>query len=232
MNTICPNCSLSVSAANHCCVACGTLVNAPKIQCLKCRQQVDANSSFCVHCGASFNFDEPATVISPRFQFQSNALPQTTAPETSQNGFLILGVAGGVLLVLVFVVMIFSGSSGARNSASASAPSSSVPSSGYTFAPNSTSPASSIGREGRLTTNLNLRSAPNKTAVSVGIHFQNAKVKVLAVESYDTSEGYSVWYKVRILEYGCDAEGKLGCGKNNPNDSDEGWMNGKYISLN
>lgn len=91
--------------------------------------------------------------------------------------------------------------------------------------------SSILGRYGRLSTNLNLRSAANKTALSVGIHFQNARFKVLAEESYDTEEGYSTWYKVQIIEYGCDTKGTLGCGKNNSSDADEGWINTKYVYL-
>ena len=91
--------------------------------------------------------------------------------------------------------------------------------------------SASSGRTGRLTTNLNLRSAPNKTALSVGIHFQNARVKILDGESYDTADGYSTWYKVKVIEYGCDSEGNLGCGKNSDNDADEGWLNSKYVIL-
>lgn len=89
-----------------------------------------------------------------------------------------------------------------------------------------------IGREGRLTMNLNLRSASNRNASSVGIHFQNARVRILDVDSYETEDGYATWYRVEVIEYGCDTQGNLGCGKNTPSDADEGWINGRYIVLN
>lgn len=84
---------------------------------------------------------------------------------------------------------------------------------------------------GRLTTNLNLRSAPNKTASSVGIHFQNAQIKILDEKSFKAEDGYSTWYKVRVVEYGCDAQGDLGCGKNSDSDADEGWLNARYVAI-
>jgi hypothetical protein len=91
--------------------------------------------------------------------------------------------------------------------------------------------SSLIGREGRLTTNANLRSASNKNASSIGIHFQSAKVRISNVEFYDTADGVSTWYKIKVIEYGCDTQGNLGCGKNAQNDADEGWVNAKVVRL-
>lgn len=91
--------------------------------------------------------------------------------------------------------------------------------------------SSLVGREGRLTTNANLRSASNKNASSIGIHFQSAKVRISNVEFYDAADGVSTWYKVKVTEYGCDTQGNLGCGKNAQNDADEGWVNAKVVRL-
>lgn len=221
MNTICPNCSTYLSAATDFCAVCGTLVNAPKIQCLKCKQQVEANTPFCTHCGLSFNFSETTIASSsPSITPPLYSSSPITADENSIKKILVYcGVGVGALLGSIFVASVFYNIS-IFNGTSVSMQSSVT-----------TSASSIVGREGFLTTNLNLRSAPNKTASSVGVHFQNAKIKVLAVESYDTPDGNSVWYKVRVLEYGCDVVDALGCGKNSPNDSDEGWMNSKFISL-
>lgn len=91
--------------------------------------------------------------------------------------------------------------------------------------------SSLVGREGKLTTNANLRSASNKNALSIGIHFEGARVKITEVEFYDTKDGVSTWYKVKILTYGCDSQGILGCGKNSGIDSDEGWVNANVIQI-
>ena len=86
-------------------------------------------------------------------------------------------------------------------------------------------------KTGRLATDLNLRSEPNKDAASLGIHFRNAKVKILDETSYERDGEISTWYKIRVTEYGCSAKPELGCGKNSPNDADEGWMNAKHILI-
>lgn len=87
----------------------------------------------------------------------------------------------------------------------------------------------SMERAGRLTTDSNVRSEPNKDAASLGIHFRNAKVEILEETSFMKDEGESTWYKIRVTEYGCSVDTNLGCGKNNSNDSDEGWVNAKNV---
>jgi hypothetical protein len=105
---------------------------------------------------------------------------------------------------------------------------------------NSNSSSSDIGKKGRLITNLRIRSAPNKTAEILGTHYQNARIEVLDSTSFTADDGeYVTWYKVRVLENGCDTEGKNGCGNDIERDGYkyygeaemEGWMNSKYIRL-
>ncbi|MFN2453490.1 MAG: WG repeat-containing protein [Pyrinomonadaceae bacterium] len=96
----------------------------------------------------------------------------------------------------------------------------------------STSNSASNERTGRLTTDMNLRSDPNKDAASVGIHFRGAKVRILDETSYVSEGQTSTWYKVKVYEYGCSANANLGCGKNSPNDGEEGWVNAKLVLLN
>ena len=114
-----------------------------------------------------------------------------------------------------------------------------VPNSNTTFgnmtmnsAPPSSNSYSSSERTGRLTTDSNIRNEPNKDAVSLGIHFKDAKVRILDETSYETNGMISTWYKIRVTEYGCSKDTSLGCGKNSPNDADEGWVNAKVVLLN
>jgi len=95
-----------------------------------------------------------------------------------------------------------------------------------------TSNSSSNERTGHLTTDTNLRSEAKKDGASVGIHFRGAKVRVLDQTSYESEGQASTWYKVKVYEYGCSANANLGCGKNSPNDADEGWVNAKLVLLN
>lgn len=96
----------------------------------------------------------------------------------------------------------------------------------------STSNSSSNERTGRLTTDTNLRSEPKKDAASVGIHFRGAKVRILDETSYESEGQTLTWYKIKVYEYGCSTNANLGCGKNTPNDGDEGWVNAKLVLLN
>lgn len=104
---------------------------------------------------------------------------------------------------------------------------------------NETSRSSSAGRTGRLTRNMNIRSAGNRTAEIIGTHYQGARIRVLDETSYSTNEGWSTWFKVEVLEDGTDSEGRYGYG-NNWERGDNfgwmeaqrvGWMNSRYITL-
>lgn len=93
-----------------------------------------------------------------------------------------------------------------------------------------------IGRKGRLTTNQNIRSGSNKYSESLGVHYQDARIQILEETTFTNDDGsLAVWYRVRVLEDGCDRKTNMGCG----NDLDgikgeaarEGWMSAKHILL-
>lgn len=92
--------------------------------------------------------------------------------------------------------------------------------------------SSTLERTGRLTTDANIRSEANKDSASLGIHFKDARVIVLDETSYERDGMVTTWYKIRVTEYGCSKDTSLGCGKNSPNDADEGWVNAKVVLLN
>ncbi len=79
---------------------------------------------------------------------------------------------------------------------------------------------------GLLSTNLRLRGGPTNSAEIIGVHYQGARVRILETQSYDTPDGFSTWYRVEVIEYGCDAQGVLGCGSEGAN---TGWMNARFI---
>jgi hypothetical protein len=93
----------------------------------------------------------------------------------------------------------------------------------------STGPAGQ--RTGRLTTDANLRSDSNKDAASVGIQFRGAQVRILDETSYVRDNEVVHWYKIQVYKYGCSINANLGCGKNTPNDADQGWVNAKLVLL-
>lgn len=98
--------------------------------------------------------------------------------------------------------------------------------------PQSSNNSTSSKRIGRLTTDSNVRSEPNKDSTSLGIHFKDAKVKILDETSYELNGMVSTWFKIRVTEYGCSKDLYLGCGKNSSDDADEGWVNAKVVLLN
>lgn len=97
----------------------------------------------------------------------------------------------------------------------------------------STSNTSSTSSQnlGRLTTDSNIRSESNKDATSLGIHFKGARVEILEEKTNIVNGEPVTWYKVKVIEYGCSVNANIGCGKNNPNDADEGWVNAKNVLL-
>lgn len=84
-------------------------------------------------------------------------------------------------------------------------------------------------RAGRLITDANLRSAPDKGATSVGIHFRNARVQILDERRYERDGEVLTWYRVRVVAYGSSPHSNVAGGKNSPNDADEGWVNAKLV---
>jgi hypothetical protein len=88
---------------------------------------------------------------------------------------------------------------------------------------------SDIGRTGIFTTNQHSRSGPGLSYPSVAMHFQNARFNIIGQRSHQTPTGISKWYRVKVIEYGCDAEQFQGCGKSAPSDLDDGWLNGNYV---
>lgn len=111
---------------------------------------------------------------------------------------------------------------------------SSMNSSGATMTNSNMSMSNSSGNEktGRLTMDTNLRSGSNKDMSSLGIHFRGAKVRILDQTSYESEGQTSTWYKIKVYDYGCSTNTNLGCGKNTPNDTDEGWVNAKNVLIN
>jgi len=177
---------------------------------------------------------------------------QTSSYVASQNSttkmlaFLILG--GGVLVLLIGIVAIISNKQnttasnssnydGLTNSANSARRTNSVVISNSLSSNSFSSPV--VGRTGRLRINTRIRSASNMKSEDLGTHYQDAKVKILQVDSYQTNEGLSTWYRVQVLENGCDRTEGNGCGNDVVKDgykypgeaAMEGWMNAKNIVL-
>ena len=232
------------------CPACKTVVNENQKYCKVCAldlTQADFSSQQMFAPNAP-NFTEMPSqmpVVDPTLStadlFTVGAPPAGNFPST--NVKIAAGVGLGAFVLLMGVLMLFfirspmnSGMSTADISstnanANVSRTKSSYSSNTSTPYAATNSKTVSSQKTGRLVTDLNIRDAPNKEAFSLGIHFMNAKVHVTEETSYELEGKVSTWYRVRITDYGCSKDANLGCGKNSPGDSDEGWVNAKYILL-
>lgn len=229
-------------------------------KCANCSTMLHGQEAFCRACGTAANTgifaekqpvgdytSQPALFQQSTDNLQKWQLPLLIIGVIAVEFifFVVVGAVGGESLPTeaylstgnnsntARVVNSSTYTSGKSNSSSGSSNTSSYYSSG-----NNTS-SSVIGSKGYLIENLNIRSAPNRTAEIHGTHYKSAQIQVLDEESYSTADGYSTWYKVKVLKYGCDSQNTSSCGKNWERNgsfgwmegADEGWMNAKYISL-
>ena len=72
-----------------------------------------------------------------------------------------------------------------------------------------------IGREGKTTTDVNLRPVANAANVPIGLAESGSKVKVLAVDNN--------WFEVQVVEHGRP--------KTDPYSSDRGWINRRFVEF-
>lgn len=76
--------------------------------------------------------------------------------------------------------------------------------------------SSVIGRMATTTTDVNLRSAANKTSLKVGLAERGSRVRVTSV----ASDG--IWYEIEVIQHGRPKE---------PSSSDRGWLHSSYLTL-
>lgn len=74
-------------------------------------------------------------------------------------------------------------------------------------------PASDVGREGVMRTDVNLRPDPSVNNSPVGLVESGSRVRVLTVNNG--------WYEVQVLQHGRE--------KDDPTSSDRGWINRRFI---
>lgn len=240
LGSICPNCGTGNQAGSHFCNSCG--------QALKLVPTAQA-----VTTAKTVNLPPPIPVTPTNTAtFGAQTIPpsdfQPTPSPTRQNTPIVAVSIGALVLLFILGIIAYKANKSSNEIVKSPSPS---PSPTKTASPRTSTPTVNrpadntatsspfIGRKGRLTINLNLRSAPNKVAEIRGTHYEGAKIEVLAAESYTTQDEYVTWYKVRVLEDGCDRVGGNGCGNNWERNGSfgwleaetEGWMNSKYIVL-
>lgn len=218
--------------------------------CGNCSQPVSPDFAFCKKCGTPQNHyarhvDPPPipATATVDVSVSAGAVPQ---PWIEQNKtVLIIGTIIAATIVIALMIYFVSqgdNQTGTANTVSnrsngnanlAAKPAANAPTNNANRAAvNQSSSSTSPSLTGEFGTDLNIRAEPNKLAASLGIHFRGAKFRVIESTSFQTPEGeMSTWYRVTITEYGCSMDANLGCGKNSPGDSDTGWINAKYVTL-
>lgn len=82
--------------------------------------------------------------------------------------------------------------------------------------PEATAPQNVVGQQGTIiTTDVNLRGGPSPGNPSVGIAEEGSRIKVLSVNNN--------WCEIQVLQHGR--------AKDDPDSSDRGWINRKYIKF-
>jgi hypothetical protein len=222
------------------------------IYCETCGTENGENSNYCKKCGRPLGVATGGDASSGFGQAAYNEqVPQPQPiiiqPVRRNYSWLFAGIAIIAVLIsaitLIGAVVYISWTNPERNAAPPP-PQPSANKAGNAVTPanreiktpaNSATQSPLIGRIGHLTTNQRIRIASNRYSEIVGVHYMNAEIEVLDVDSYPTDEGDSTWYRVRVLENGCDAEGILGCGNDLNGVSGQaamvGWMNARYIDL-
>jgi hypothetical protein len=203
------------------------------VKCRNCETENKVNSKFCKKCGTAINAvnqpffvplseqSEAETVVVPQPQnpnFQQFPNYQTPPQEVvvkSDNTvkYILGGIAGLLLLILVGMFIIPSNKT--KNTANNSNSNKKAVAKDDDDDENSANTSSSsksdlIGKIGYLNVNSHLRSCADRSCPSVGIHFENAKIKILDVQ--DKASG-SPWYKIEVLEVGCHTLNTDWCGK-------------------
>lgn len=259
--TACPACSLPNRANSKFCKKCGTLLAAVNVPGSPVNAPVGQPFDFGIGAEnppiqpSQNRYDETRVFQSPVFTPPPVSGPQYAAASSGRNQTNIL-IAVCVLLAAAIIggAVIYSSSGPDKSAANSSSVTNNKPASNSPSANanrsvtnaaanarnapvQNTAPVSPlVGRTGRLTTNQNIRTESNKNAESLGVHYQGARIEVLDERSYTTDDGtLATWYRVKVLENGCDQMTGMGCGNDlygMPGQAArEGWMNARNIIL-
>ena len=230
----CPKCSAAASDNSKYCRVCAFDLTEANVSALQAQPSFTELPSQSSHISGVYPVQSETDVNgSPASSTELFTMETPANSPPSKNVKIIGGVVLAVVGVLAVVFAFTSPSSKTESGNLISSSNKNLPANSYradSSSYTSSAPPTS-SKTGRLITDLNVRDAPNKEAFSVGIHFKNARVEVLEETSYELNGAVSTWYKIRVYETGCSVDANLGCGKNSPSDSDEGWVNSKYILL-
>ena len=214
--------------------------------CPNCSTPVPPDSDFCGECGQAV---KKAVVPPPppppkNMSAETTAIFETVSPVNSgaSDNFKKLAIgAGGLVMVLIFIGFVSnmtkSSPSSSTTMTSSNYKKNSNPNSFYNSNQKSDSNSGSedgfsvVGKYGYITINVNLRNGPDRRYEDIGTLFQETKIKILQVAHRDDS---SDWWEVEVEslnDYGCSSVDPNRCGKDEPDDASQGWINSKFVAF-
>lgn len=212
--------------------------------CPNCSMPVPPDSDFCGECGQAVKKSIPPPPPPPPKNISTETLDTpATAPtfSTISNETLKkIAVGVGGLLVLLVIISVISNVSKPSQSSSSMAINANtarvVNSNTNVSRMNNSSQVSEnnfsvVGKYGYITINVNLRNGPDRRYDDIGTLYQNTRVKILQVAHREDS---SDWWEVEVEnsnDYGCSSVDPSRCGKDEPGDSSQGWINSKFVTF-
>lgn len=224
------------------CPNCGGVSNKGIPFCGNCGQALKTNSEMTTPSN-TFTVPNPSVSIIPD-NLIDNTIQTDRTVEKKNNSNIVYGgiIAGIVFLGIAFITAISINNTTEISGSNTNVNDSIAPDSNVGLVNNPKAPSPTIkpttteelspfiGRKGRLTTNVNVRTASNKFSQVIGTHYENAKIEVLDAESYYSDDReYVTWYKVKILEDGYDSKTGNGRGNNWEREGNFGWMEAKKL---
>lgn len=87
-----------------------------------------------------------------------------------------------------------------------------------------------IGKKGKILKEVNIRQNASEDSSHTGTLYPESEVEIMDIQHNDTKRKPTVWYKIRVLSYGCNKKKSGKCGKNNPQDADSGWVSSQFVT--
>ena len=87
-----------------------------------------------------------------------------------------------------------------------------------------------IGKKGKIGKNANIRQEASQDSNRIGILYTDSEVEILDMQQNDSKGKPTIWFKVKVVSYGCSKDIPSKCGKDNPSDAEIGWISNQFIT--
>lgn len=251
IDTVCPKCNAENPLSANFCGKCkwqlredlaiaslGSDTNKTQLLgslCPNCSTPIPINSEFCGECGQAVKKSAvappppspPQSQITAESSNTDQQLSPTAGVSMNNQTRIFLTYFGAACFVVVIIAIILAVSNSSNKSTSFNGNSNKSNSESRASNSRPSESFSVVGKYAFVSTNVNVRTGPDKNYEDIGTFFQDTKVKILQVSR---REGDSDWWEVVVEnsnDYGCSSVDSSICGKDNPSDASRGWINSK-----